>query len=202
MLLFSYYSFFQKIFGDSYMKKVVLFVIAASFLIPSNNADARWIDFGRWFGGSSLCVRNTYDETTCGLPKGQESNSSWVPSELRGTSNTGCTYYFTQNSCCCQGLAWVPDSPRVRHGVNTSHQIWLIIDMDERPTSVNHWDVRWYIGDKHISSRRILNDQAHINKGSVGIFIKHVKRNTTYRIRVYADGKFGWSSTTFNQAVH
>lgn len=111
------------------MRKVASILFLALILIPFLSANASWEDFGEWYGGVyGKGCRRVSNETSCKPPL-------LPPNE---GMNLSCTYYYSTQYCCCEGLVWVPNAPIVESTI-TGNKIHLQWNVDETADGYSIW---------------------------------------------------------------
>jgi hypothetical protein len=115
--------------GENVMNKTPIIIFIALLLVPSL-ASARWVDYS----DTNPSCRREYSYETCTPPE----------------STVTCTYYFSTQGCCCEGLLWVPDEPT--NVTTTVVGNSITIQWDSDPTVIEY-DL-WWDNDPVISLGR------------------------------------------------
>jgi hypothetical protein len=167
------------------MRKISIIIIAFTVtLISFNPAAAWWEDYSDWWGGlyGNGC-RGNYTQSTCkppSLPPGQGKSLS-------------CTFYYSTDACCCEGLVWVPDSPT---NINISAQ-GNTINMDwNADPATDRYELWW-------STSPVIHRGKDNKKAFTGNSFSHtnLKYDTKYYYTIDVVGTYGRSNFYFNKTT-
>jgi hypothetical protein len=157
------------------MQKIPIVTIAL-LLFYAGDVGAQWVDYCDWWGGPyGNCCRRLTNESACVPPLGED---------------VECTYYFSTQGCCCEGLVWAPDAPS--NVTTTLNGNSILIQWDEDPTATQYtlwWGKRPAItlGE---DNRFIMTDNSFTHR--------NLEYDQKYYYYLKASNKYGGDGTDFS----
>lgn len=176
------------------MKRILFVLLMALLLVPSQYADAFYVN--NWLSpyNNNCSNSQTYNMNNCGMPTGGDYNMSYAPYNLQNPNNR-VTCKYGGNVCCCTGEVWVPNAPTNFRASASGNSITLRWDKDKIPESVKEYILRWdYDSSINVNDSRTIR----ISANNTSYTHRNLKYNTKYYYSLSAVGKFGVSLSRVN----
>jgi hypothetical protein len=104
-----------------------------------------------------------------------------------------CTYYFSTQGCCCEGLVWAPDAPANVKATAYGNSIHIVWDEDTSATQYTLWWGKSATIELGTDNRTILTDNSFTHRD--------LKYNQKYYYYLKASNKYGGDGTDFSETT-
>lgn len=161
------------------MQKISLTIACAILLLCAGNVSADWVDYCDWWGGPyGQCCRKILSQPACAPPLGED---------------VECTYYFSTQSCCCEGLVWAPDAPSNIFTTANGNSIQIEWDEDSTATEYTLWWSKRAVIELGQDNQFTLTDNSFTHT--------NLKYNQKYYYYLKASNKYGGNGTDFSETT-